>query len=280
MVRDDFWMAVTRLMEELEVDLLNSQNMAATDLFDVQHARQVLSSFGRAFGVLPDDPAQLTREQGQFLQEAVNGLAQQGRIICVQLALFAEMMKSSPWTLARLNQVGGVSGIGYRFLEEAFDSRAANPKLRLHQDAGRAILSALLPESGTDIKGKMHSYDDLLVASGYANRPSDFNDVIRILDNETRLITPTDSARRQLEIDVVSPTEGRTKYFQLTHDYLVTPLRDWLTHKQKETRCGRAELLLAERVAHWNPKANHRAICHQCWNTSTYDYSPTHDCGH
>jgi hypothetical protein len=38
-------------------------------------------------------------------------------------------------------------------------------------------------------------------------------------------------------------------YYQLTHDYLVPSLREWLTRKQKETRRGRAELRLAERAA-------------------------------
>ena len=38
----------------------------------------------------------------------------------------------------------------------------------------------------------MRSYAELLEASGYANRPKDFDDLIRILDGEIRLITPTD----------------------------------------------------------------------------------------
>ncbi len=60
------------------------------------------------------------------------------------------------------------------FLEETFSSQAANPKFRLHQKAARAVLNALLPDSGTDIKGQMKSYDELLEASGYAARPQDF----------------------------------------------------------------------------------------------------------
>ena len=42
------------------------------------------------------------------------------------------------------------------------------------------------------------------------------------------------------------------KYYQLTHDYLVHSLRDWLTRKQRETRRGRAELRLEDRAALWN----------------------------
>ena len=50
------------------------------------------------------------------------------------------------------------------------------------------------------------------------------------------------------------------KYYQLTHDYLVPSLRDWLTRKQKETRRGRAELLLADRAAVWNARPENRQL--------------------
>ena len=38
----------------------------------------------------------------------------------------------------------------------------------------------------------MRSQRELLEASGYANRPGDFDELIHILDLELRLITPTD----------------------------------------------------------------------------------------
>ena len=50
------------------------------------------------------------------------------------------------------------------------------------------------------------------------------------------------------------------RYYQLTHDYLVPSLRDWLTRKQRETRRGRAELRLAERAALWNHKPENRHL--------------------
>ncbi len=50
------------------------------------------------------------------------------------------------------------------------------------------------------------------------------------------------------------------RYFQLTHDYLVPSLRGWLTRKQKETRRGRAELLLADLAAVWNARAENRQL--------------------
>jgi len=81
MVRDDFWLAVSRFMGYLEVDLLQGQNMALVDLFDLLHARKVLAAFGRAYGRLQDNLGQCSQEQDAFLDQAVAGLAQEGKVI-------------------------------------------------------------------------------------------------------------------------------------------------------------------------------------------------------
>jgi eukaryotic-like serine/threonine-protein kinase len=254
MVRDDFWMALTRFMGELGVELHQGQNFAAVDLFDPRHARKVLTAFGQAFGALPDRLDQLTKEKQKFLDQTISGLAQDGRIISVRLALFAEMAKGKPWTPATLKEVGGMEGIGVIFLDETFGSAAR----KYHQKAAQAVLKALLPESGTNIKGHMRSHEELLVASGYAARPREFSNLLRILDSEVRLITPIDP-------EAINPEAGErpapgVKFYQLTHDYLVPSLREWLTRKQKETRRGRAELRLAERAALWSAKPEDRYL--------------------
>src|SRR5262249_39909800 len=155
-------------------------------------------------------------------------------------------------------------------------------------------------------------------ASGYAERPRAFEELLQILDGELRLITPTDPegvpsteyAVRSTEKETkttgasenlpshsitphseelpsssntphsqvhpspsntphseVHPSPSRTPYsvlstayYQLTHDYLVPSLRQWLTRKQRETRRGRAELRLAERSAAWNAKPERRQL--------------------
>src|SRR5262249_8950277 len=127
----------------------------------------------------------------------------------------------------------------------------------LHQKAAQAVLKALLPEAGTDLKGHLRSQQELLEVSGYASRPKDFSELLHILDGELRLITPTDpegaeEARSQVQADA--------RYYQLTHDYLVHSIREWLTRKQKETRRGRAELLLADRAAVWNARPENRQL--------------------
>ena len=260
MVRDDFWMAVTRFLRELEVKLLEGYNLAAVDLFPETHAQKVLSAFGRAFGTLPDNISDTRKEQKEFLKQSVAGLAEEGKVICVRLALFAEMMKGKAWTPTTLKEVGGTKGVGVTFLEETFSSSAASPDHRYHQKAARAVLKDLLPNSGTDIKGYMRSHAELLEASGYGSRPRDFDDLIRILDSEIRLITPTDPEGKDTDADSVTQTEAGQKYFQLTHDYLVHSLRDWLTRKQKETRKGRAELKLFDTSVTWNAKPESRFL--------------------
>jgi hypothetical protein len=189
LVRDDFWLAVSRFMTELDIELVPGQNMALVDLFDPRHARKVLASFGRAFGTFPKSPS---KKQKAFLDQAVAGLAQDGRVVCVRLALFAEMVKVRPWTPVTLKDIGGTEGVGIAFLEETFAARTAQPRHRLHQQAARTVLRALLPEPGRDLKGKMCSRDELWAASGYANRPKDFEELLRVLDGELRLVTPTD----------------------------------------------------------------------------------------
>ena len=42
MVRDDFWLGVSRFLRELEVPLVEGRNIGLVDLFDLDHARKVL----------------------------------------------------------------------------------------------------------------------------------------------------------------------------------------------------------------------------------------------
>src|SRR5262249_7305255 len=162
-------------------------------------------------------------EQQSFLDQALAGLAQDGKVIPVRLALFAEMVKGKPWTPTTLQEVGGTQGVGVTFLEETFGAATAPPVHRLHQTAAQAVLKALLPGIGSDLKGQMRSAAELRDASGYANRSRDFDDLVRILDHELRLITPTDPEGSTDGAQSARP--GGERCYQLTHDYLVSSLR-------------------------------------------------------
>ena len=364
LARDDFWLPVSRIMEQVEVELAQGVNMQLVDLFDRQHARKVLITLGRAYERLPNDDRQITKEQEQFLREAVDALAENDRIAPVRLSIFVEMVKGKEWSRQVLRQLGGVRGIGLAFLEETFSAPTSNPSLRFHEKAVRNVLQRLLPPLGTDIKGHMRSVDDLRTASGYVDRPQDFTRLIHILDQETRLITPAEESRvespegrvqgRESRVEsperrvqgresrVESPErsgQGRESRaqspesrvhsedearepstldsglspldsgpspldsslspldsgpspldsgpspldsslspldsglwtldpglspldssFQLTHDYLVPAIREWLRRKQRETRRGRALIRLAEQAELWNAKPAHRYL--------------------
>jgi serine/threonine protein kinase len=302
MVRDDFSVAAARLMRVLDIPIIEGHNFALVDLFDLEHAQVVLTKFGQALGRLPAPAENLATGERHFVRDVCTGLAQDGKVVSVRLSLFAEMIKGKPWTADTLLKVGGTHGIGVNFLEETFGSSQANPRHRLHAAAARKVLTALLPQLETDIKGHMKSYAELQEASGYLGRPSEFTDLLRILDGELRLITPTEggvddnqsstsgssersvaalndglaiSAGQSIRVvtsepniqgtsaetnSLLQPSLSAFRYYQLTHDYLVPALREWLTRKQRETRQGRAELKLEERFAIWNVKRESKQL--------------------
>ena len=219
----------------------------------------MLVAFGQNDGMLRTS-GRLTRQQTAFIRHSVAGLAEEGKIICVRLVLFAQMVKGKPWTPATLTAIGGVEKVGLAFLRESFSDRSAPARYRRHEEAAQAILRALLPEHGTDIKGAMKSRQELVHASGYTRRPDDFDELLNMLNSELRLITPA----HQSELEASEQTETvftePQPYYQLTHDYLVHAVRDRLRHKQKSTRRGRAELRLAELSASWNAKPVNRLL--------------------
>lgn len=254
LVRDDFWMGVSRFADELEVDLVRSRNLAMVDLFDRRHARKVLAEYGRGYARLPDNLSLLTSSQNQFLDRAVEGLAEEGKIIPVQLVTFAEIMKGRDWDAKSLQDLGGIEGVGIRFLEESLGD-SAPVETRVHQQALTAVLKSLLPEAGTNIKGAMRSESELKEISGYESEPRRLAQMISILDTDLRLITPTDPDGSEHTIDAT-----RERYYQLTHDFLVPAVRQWLERRQQLTFRGRAAMRLSDRADVWTSRPENRHL--------------------
>ena len=75
-----------------------------------------------------------------------------------------------------------------------------------------------------------------------------------------RLVTPTPPPGSEAEEETQAASPERQQYYQLTHDYLVPAVRDWVRLKQTETRRGRAEILLADRATQWNSKPENRYL--------------------
>lgn len=250
LVRDEFWLALTRFADALEMDLLEGQNSQDIDLFDRDHAMEILSKLGRAYHKLPDQSVALTKQQHEFLAASIDQLAIDNYVICVRLILFAEMFKSRPWTLAELNSVGGVHGVGEAFLESTFGSRGSSRRFHRHKDSVQAVLEELLPKAGTNIRGVTKSEEELLAASKLTTRHSEFDDLIQALDQDFRLITRCDIHATQSNPKSEKPP---VRSYQLTHDYLVPSIRDWLAKELRQTRRGRALLRLRELAAQIEP---------------------------
>ena len=259
MVRDDFWMALTRFMAELGVEMRQDLNYAALDLFKERHARKVLTLFGQGFETLPSNPEAITNEQRLFVRKAVSQLSEREGIAPVRLALFAQMMAEKDWLPETLREVGGSEGLGLRFLEDTFDSQTGRRNYLIGEEdvvAVQSVLRKLLPDSGLSIRGRTRTYKELYEASGLTGHWKRFEELLSILDTETRLITPTERARG---VDGLTPKTSST-FYQLSHDYLVPPIRMWLSRKQGETRQGRAELRLSDYSAFWNEKPENRRL--------------------
>ncbi|TWT98685.1 bifunctional serine/threonine-protein kinase/formylglycine-generating enzyme family protein [Stieleria varia] len=254
LVRDDFWIGVSRFVDQLEVDLVRSHNLAMVDLFDKRHARKVLAEYGRGYSRLPDNLSDLSLSQNQFLDQAIEGLADEGKIIPVQLVTFAEIMKSREWTVRSLQELGGIEGVGIRFLEESLGA-SAPAENRSHELAAQAILKSLLPEAGTDIKGAMRSESELREISGYQSEPKRLAKLLTILDTDLRLITPTDP-----DSDAPLDKASGQRYYQLTHDYLVPAVRQWLQYRQQLTFSGRAAMRLADRADVWKSRPDKKHL--------------------
>ncbi len=107
LVRDEFWMAITRFSRAIDVALVEGVNSARAELFDLGHAKRALAELGRALGRLTDGPGTggPTTEQRRFLDKAVGELAgSDGRVIPARLSLFALALRDRPWTMATLRK--------------------------------------------------------------------------------------------------------------------------------------------------------------------------------
>lgn len=241
MIRDDFWMSATQFMAQLDLKVQEGVNALGIPLFDRRHARKVLAAYGRAFDAVDEE---LSQSQSNFISDAVAEIAEDGKIIPIHLSLFAQMTDSDSWDAAQLKRLGGWHGIGVHFLESIFSDKRKSR----YEPICRAIMQQLLPDSASDIKGTHKSFIELAKATGQPENGAMLHEAIDFLDRELRIITPTESE---------NGGDGGHEY-QLTHDYLVRPIRTWLSQKARETWQGRGKIRLAELANQWQVKRENR----------------------
>lgn len=240
--RDDFLTYLSRFTDSLGLDLREGDNAQSIDLFDRKHARNILLKYGQAFGQLPEQ-AELSKTQEEFLQTVISQLATADYVVCVRLVLFAEMFRERPWNLAELQVVGGVSGIGEKFLDATFGPEGRDKRLRSQGRIAQKILAALLPPSGLDIRSGSKTEQELFSLAGQDTAPQMFAATLKSLDTQLKLISRVEEASGNSSADGASLP---AVVFQLTHDSLIGSIRGWLERLAGRTRAGRASLRLRE----------------------------------
>ena len=261
MVRDDFWLPVSRFMRHLELGIVDGTNAMLVDSFDAEHAWRVLRELGVGYKRLPENPADQTEAQTAFIGQTIEDLTEDNRLYPVRLSVFVEMVKDRPWNPETLNEMGGAKGVGVAFLENSVGSRSRQSRRR-HEQAARSVLGALIPESG-NLKDSAKPRSELLRVSNYTARPKDFDDLMHLLDVELRLLTPTSSANEEIADSGSNSHSSQTNaepVYQLTHDFLVPSIRTWLHRELRESRRGRARLLLNEQAVLWSQRPNNRSL--------------------
>ncbi len=261
LVRDEFWMQASRFFRRLDVPLVEGFNSAPVDLFDHAHAKKVLVAFGVAHGRLEGEGSKRTPEQERFIETAIAELSEGGWIVPVRLCVFTEMVKARTWSAVTLRELGKPQDWGSAFLHEAFDGKSAAPMHRIHRKGARGVLERLLPPPGTDIRGHSVPESDLRSASGYENHSAEFATLMRCLDHDLRLITPSESEPAATVDDPDARNgEAHDCLYQLTHDSLVGAIRGWLNQFRRRTFRGRAELRLAESAADFDARPGARQL--------------------
>ncbi len=255
LVRDDFWMALTRFLRAVDVPLVQGVNAAAVELFDARHTRTVLEGFGRRLGQLPETGGAATAEAARFLDEVSDGLADaEGRVIPMRLSLFTEVVRHRPWTPETLDAMGGVNGIGVKFLDDCF----AKPEYKNYREAAQMVLEHLLPPPTSAIRGRPCGAGELREAAGCKEPSSEFAELVRVLAGELRLITTVETDGSTPGPDGAAPP-GEA-HFQLAHDFLVRPIRHWLERELGSTPRGRARLRLKLVTASWQQRPGPRQL--------------------
>ena len=208
-VRDDFWMAITHLMDELEIALVPGENVAAVDLFSLRHAKKVLTAIGHAYNALPPIGNDISTEQKQFIKQAIGDLARDDRVIPVHLALFAEMVKDRLWVPPHSKNLGGPKASESRFWKRpsmVLPRTLVTVCIKRPRGSSWAGCSLNREEASKGRCGRIRSCSSV---SGYQQQPKQFDSLLRILDSDLRLITPTDP--EGLELDAAAASESASR---------------------------------------------------------------------
>lgn len=240
-IRDDYLTPLEKIFGRIGIELRENRNKRCVHLFDEAHAVDVLKLFADGYG-----KANEKTSLNHFCENAVSQLSVNGEVVPLKLALFGEMMQrqGQPWTVASLWSLGGVQGIVVRYLNSAFIDSTAPSEQRKHCQSAQNLLRCFLVDSYEEhieqkIRSKYCRVAEL--SSAFAGSGADFKSTMTLL-LDLRLISRVGA----------SEEDNGTQSFQLTHDYLLEPLRIWLSKAETSSKSGRAHQRLRQLSRDWH----------------------------
>ena len=328
-------LSASRLMAALDIPLVQNHTHAVFDLVTCEHAVRLLTAFGRTCGKLTDQ-GQLSAEQQQFIQQAIQLLQQQAQVPQWQLALFMEQSRQLDWHPSALQAFFASQSLvefllnhTFRLIQQQFPDAAT-------QLAAQRLIEALLPEDQSSTSRHHRSQTELVQYVGTEVPVDTVDTLLQILSSNPYLLhsfpgfpprpplqhaepapdtadtsesaaqnavihsesqPPTDhlpdgeitpsaqapDAELQDDTETEQPATAEPLHtalpdtgpealpasesphipdvsWQLSHDLLIPPLRQWLISRKQNSRAGRAELRLAECLRRWTPEKHKRQL--------------------
>ena len=170
MVRDDFWLAVSRFMQALEVRPVEGENSRLVDLFDLRHARKGAGGVGprvrRSAGV-----ATARTSRKRFSIRPSPDLAQEGKVIRCGWRCLPRWSRASRGRRRRCAKSAAPRAWAWRFSRRRFPRPPPRCTTACTRRPRGPSWRPCCRKPGTDIKGHMRSREGLLSAAGCEVRP-------------------------------------------------------------------------------------------------------------
>lgn len=268
-VRDDFWLATSRLMQAIEVPIIEGNNSRLLEPFDEKHLRRLATAWYRTVNGTADAVAQrpsLDEAAGiepaaadEFADAVVGLLATETTLsrAPLHLAMLVMLLGRERWTADRVRSFRSVAVMQQLYLRRWFDGSDAPLEFRNHAQAIRQVLHVLAGDA-TTLKAEPVSRDRLQRASGYEQQATAFDELLEILDQRMRLVQAVDETATTENVaaaELANSERSKETHdirYQLGHDGLVPIVRQWLADERRATRTGRAQELLEERAGSWS----------------------------
>ncbi len=248
----EHWGLVNRLSRAVEVALVEGVNLHSMPLLSKQQARSILEAMGRSYGSLPPPYQPLEPKHARFLEQAIGGLGRDhgGRVLPIQIAMFAHVAELHHWDPEALQRAGGLEELFVEFFEDSFESESASEKNRRLRPVAARMLECLLPAPDQSVRQSGKSLEELenCLAGEFS--------VPRVRNAAAVLV-------EELKVAVAVPVScGDTicPGIRISNDFLVGPLRTWTQRITQSTPAGRAQARFYQLAGMWTRSRERRFL--------------------